>query len=129
MTRLFQPDGQSKGPQVGEGRSWEPRCRDTVTLGRGGVQAWHCGLNMADVRQLHRKERKWAHADITGTVGPTSQVSKEYLSLKNESVTTWQCKSLQVTVFGFPALALNPERLGRIRRAGHFRGELYIVAF
>lgn len=81
-----------------------------VTLGGGAVQAWHCGLNMADVWQLHRKERKWAHADITGTVGPTSQVSKEYLSLNNGSVNTWQRKSLQVTMFGSSALALNPER-------------------
>ena len=33
--KACQPEGQSKGPQVGEGRSWELKCRAALMLRRG----------------------------------------------------------------------------------------------
>lgn len=107
--KACQPEGQSKGPQVGEGRSWELRCRATLMLRRGSTSSalWS---RYGRCSQLHRKEREWGTRGYNWHCWSTSQVSKEYLSLKNESVNTWQHKSLQVTVFVFPALALNRER-------------------
>lgn len=95
-----------------KGGAGNQRWRAVGQVGGGVYKHGICGLDMADVWHLHRKERKWAHTHITGPVGPTSQGPEKDLSLKNESVNTWQHKSLRITVFGFPTLALNQKRLG-----------------
>lgn len=103
LTWHFQPGGQ-RTPDW-----WREELEPGVRRSRSCRTPKHGTYSfcVAGILYLHGKQRRWAHTDRTGTVGPTSQVLKKYSCLQNESVSTW--KPWRITMFGFLALALNWE--------------------
>lgn len=83
-----------------------------VDSSRWGKQTWCQWLSYGSSLGSPLGRKGSGHTGATGSVGPISQVQKIDLCLDNESASTWQLKSLRVTMLSSPVLALSGERLG-----------------